>query len=243
MTYYDICSEPDTRHPLIVQGFDTDRDYGTEHAHVFFYIKSENYNSARRTFETEIAKKQWNSEFKKITDMFGYARKRTVHKAYLSGNPESINGIIPKNDIRETFDAINNSAVMTVEYADIRETCYVMTDSEYKAYLETKSDEIKHMLYDICFSGTSNGYYEETIIRIVAENVKLTRCCVKNKNSFGLNQTTQFVRNIADQMVTSNIIRAYTKEDGTKYLRRLTAQEQYEKNIDKHWSRCSKNKW
>lgn len=149
---YGIGNEYGADHTL-TNNWNPDINYGNEYVNVYFNIDTPTYDY-RNGWETE-EREAWLKEASNLISSFGiledsgYKVENGKEKcAYLYAHPQQISGVILKNEVKKVAETISNMKLSSIRWVDLHETVYVISDEEYKEYLDGKKDIIRKAIFE-----------------------------------------------------------------------------------------------
>lgn len=229
----------------LTDNWDPSLDYGNEYVKVYFRLGTPSYSSLSFFgFETQEAKAAWHDEASAVLKSLGiredcgYDVERSQEKeAYLYPHPQNISGVVRKNDVQKIAEAISTMKLSALLWVDLYETVYVMSDSEYTAYLETRKAEIHQKLFAESQTNRVNTYVNSfDAASYIASCIMLHRLGDDNRTKA---ITVNYILSEADKMADSGYLKTITNDTG-KYIRSLnkTEQRKAKLNMDtlKEWS-------
>ena len=226
----------------LTDNWDPSLDYGNEYVKVYFRLKTPSYSSL--SFETKEARMAWYNEASAvlkplgIREDCGYAVEHVQEKeAYLYPHPQNISGAVRKNDVQKIAEAISAMKLSTLLWVDLYETVYVMSDSEYTAYLGTRKAEIHQKLFMESQTKRVNTYVNAfDAASYIASCIMLHRLGDDNRTKA---ITVNYILSEADKMIDSGYLKSITNDAG-KYTRSLNKTEQKKVKLNlgtlKEWS-------
>lgn len=226
----------------LTDNWDSSLDYGNEYVKVYFRLDTRSYSSL--SFETQEARAAWYNEASAVLESLGiwedcdYDVERSQEKvAYLYPHPQNISGVVRKNDVRKIAEAISAMKLSTLLWVDLYETVYVMSDSEYTAYLDTRKAEIHQKLFAESQTKRVNTYVNAfDAASYIASCIMLHRLGDDNRTKA---ITVNYILSEADKMADSGYLKTITNDTG-KYIRSLnkTEQKKAKLNMDtlREWS-------
>lgn len=226
----------------LTDNWDSSLDYGNEYAKVYFRMDTPSYSSF--SFETQEARAAWHDEASAVLKSLGiqedcgYNVEHGQEKeAYLYPHPLNISGAVRKNDVQKIAEAISAMKLSTLLWVDLYETVYVMSDSEYTAYLDTRKAEIHQKLFAESQTKRVNTYVNAfDAASYIASCIMLHRLGDDNRTKA---ITVNYILSEADKMIESSYLKTITNDTG-KYIRSLnkTEQKKAKLNMDtlKEWS-------
>lgn len=217
-------------------------DYGNEYVKVYFRMDTPSYSNL--SFETQEARAAWHDETSAVLKSIGiredcgYDVERSQEKeAYLYLHPQNISGVVRKNDVQKIAEAFSTMTLSTLLWVDLYETVYVMSDSEYTSYLDTRKAEIHQKLFKESQTKRANTYVNAfDAASYIASCIMFHRLGDDNRTKA---ITINYILSEADKMVNSGYLKTITNDTG-KYIRSLnkTEQRKAKLNMDtlKEWS-------
>lgn len=210
-------------------------DYGNEYVRVYFRINTPTYSNG---FNSENDKDKWHIEVSNlikslgILEDSGYEVEHSKDKqAYLYAHPHSISGVVPKNDVGKIAETINNMKLSSIDWVDLYETVYVISDNEYEEYLNGKQEEIRKELFKkSSTSRKTKYYYAIDVARQIANSVRLNRLGLNDGKNFGGGQTIDYILKIADKMIEEGYLKCFV-DGNIKYIRSLNKTEMKKSKI------------
>lgn len=156
-----------------------------------------------------------------------YDIERSKEKcAYLYAHPQSISGVILKNDVKRIAEAISKMELSSICCVDLYETVYVISNNEYEEYLNGKRDEIRKVLFEESVTTRTTKYYNAfDIARSIADKFRLNRLGINDGKNYGGGQTIDYIFTVADEMINEGYLKFFER-DGEKYIRSLNKTEQ-----------------
>ncbi len=222
--------------------WDPSLDYGNEYVNVYFRLDTPSYFNL--SFETGNTREAWHNEASAVLKSLGiredcgYDVERSPEKeAYLYLHPQNISGVVRKNDVQKIAEAFSTMKLSTLRWVDLYETVYVMPDSEYTAYLDTRKAEIHQKLFTEAQTRRTSSYVSAFDVAIyIASCVMLHRLGDDNRTKA---LTVKYISAEVDKMVNSGYLKASADAAG-KYIRSLNKTEQKKAKLTmdtlKEWS-------
>ena len=214
----------------LTNNWNPNMDYGNEYVHVYFNIDTPLYDYSCG-FNSIKDREKWNTEISNLIRSFGimegsgydYEKKKC---AYLYAHPQQISGIILKNNVKKVAEAIDKMELSFIRWVDIRETVYVISDSDYEKYLDGKKEEIRKKLFKNSTTTRTTKYcYAFDVARHIAGTVRLNRLGLNDGKNYGSGQTIEYILKVADEMIKEGYLKFF-EQNGQKYIRSLNKTEQ-----------------
>lgn len=221
---------------MLTDNWNPDMDYGNEYVNVYFNIDTPTYDYGNG-WETE-EREAWLKEASNLIASFGimedsgYKVENGKEKcAYLYAHPQQISGVILKNDVKKVAEAISNMKLSSIRWVDLHETVYLISDSEYKKYLDGRKEEIRKALFEKSATTRANKYCAAfDVARRIAGIVRLNRLGLNDGKNYGSGQTIEYILNVAEEMIAEGYLK-YFERDGVKYIRSLNKTEQKQSKL------------
>lgn len=216
----------------LTDNWNPNADYGNEYVNVYFRIDTPSYDY-NFGFNSEEDREKWHTETSKLIKSFGlmegsrYDVERSKEKcAYLYAHPQSISGVILKNDVKRIAEAIGNMELSSIRRVDLYETVYIISNNEYEEYLNGKREEIRKVLFEKSATTRTTKYYNAfDIARSIADKFRLNRLGINDGKNYGGGQTIDYILNVADEMIEEGYLKFFER-GGEKYIRSLNKTEQ-----------------
>lgn len=217
----------------LTDNWNPNADYGNEYVSVYFRIDTPLYNDCIYDFKSDEDSEKWHAETSELIKSFGvmdgsiYDIERSKEKqAYLYAHPQSISGVIRKNDVKRIAEAISKMELSSICWVDLYETVYVISDNEYEEYLNRKRNEIRKELFVESATPRITKYYNAfDIARSLADKFRLNRLGINDGKDYGSGQTIKYILNVANEMIEEGYLKFFER-DGEKYIRSLNKTEQ-----------------
>ena len=217
----------------LTDNWNPNADYGNEYVSVYFRIDTPLYDDCIYDFKSDEDSEKWHAETSELIKSFGvmdgsiYDIERSKEKqAYLYAHPQSISGVILKNDVKRIAEAISKMELSSIWSVDLYETVYVISDNEYEEYLNGRRDEIRKELFVESATPRITKYYNAfDIARSLADKFRLNRLGINDGKNYGSGQTIKYILNVADEMIEEGLLKSF-EQNGEKYIRSLNKTEQ-----------------
>ena len=217
----------------LTDNWNPNADYGNEYVSVYFRIDTPLYDDCICDFKSDEDSEKWHAETSELIKSFGimdgsrYDIERSKEKcAYLYAHPQSISGVIRKNDVKRIAEAISKMELSSICWVDLYETVYVISDDEYEEYLNGRRDEIRKELFVKSVTTRTTKYYNAfDIARSIADKFRLNRLGINDGKNYGGGQTIDYILNVADEMIEEGLLKSF-EQNGEKYIRSLNKTEQ-----------------
>ena len=222
----------------LTDNWNPNADYGNEYVSVYFRIDTPLYDDCICDFKSDEASESWHTETSELIKSFGvmdgsrYDIERSKEKqAYLYAHPQSISGMILKNDVKRIAEAISKMELSSICWVDLYETVYVISDVEYAEYLNGKKEEIRKVLFEESATTRTTKYYNIfDVARSLADKFRLNRLGINDGKNYGGGQTIDYILNVADEMIEEGLLKSF-EQNGEKYIRSLNKTEQKQMKV------------
>lgn len=222
----------------LTDNWNPNADYGNEYVSVYFRIDTPLYDDCIYDFKSDEDSEKWHAETSELIKSFGvmdgsiYDIERSKEKqAYLYAHPQSISGVILKNDVRRMAEAISKMELSSIWSVDLYETVYVISDNEYEEYLNGRRDEIRKELFVESATPRITKYYNAfDVARSLADKFRLNRLGINDGKNYGGGQTIDYILNVANEMINEGYLKFFER-DGEKYIRSLNKTEQKQMKV------------
>ena len=228
---YGIGREYGEDHTL-TNNWNPDLDYGNEYVSVYFRIDTPLYDCCCG-FNSEDDNRNWSNEASNVIKSLGiledsgyFVEHGKDKQAYLYAHPQSISGVVLKNDVKKITEAINKMKLSSIYLVDLYETVYAVSDEEYDAYLSGKDEEIKKALFATCHTTRTTKYYDAfEVCRNLATTFRLNRLGLNDGRNYGDGQTIDHIMKLIDEMANMGFLVTRNKND-MKLVRSINKTEQ-----------------
>ncbi len=148
-------------------------------------------------------------------------------KAHLYVHPDQVSGTVLKKDVKAIAEALAEQRTFSIRWVDLYETVFDYTDDEYRAYLETRKNDVT--TYILSHSKTTRkNLFKRTgdIIMDAALSVRRKRvgltdgCCI-----CGDKVETDFISSIVNELVKTGYLVKFER-DNDLYIRTINKTEQ-----------------
>lgn len=203
----------------LLDNWDPDKDYGNEYAKVYFRINCPLYMRGKyscsfdckedhlifdRDVEEVFTKLGWKVD--KFPDG-GCCMEISKGKQSLYLHPQSFSGCVQKNEvgkIAETLRSQNSS--FKLEWVDVYENIYDVTDEEYKAMLLQKKEKAQELILEKAKT-TRRSFFvnREDVEDRVSLKIRVNRVREKGAPVVDL-ITPEFVKGLVDGLIAEGLI-------------------------------------
>jgi hypothetical protein len=218
---------------MLTDNWNPELDYEKEYVKVYFRIRTPSFENMYGSFNSNEDRDKWNMEASNTIKSLGiiedcrYDWEKSQGKGeYLYAHPQEISGVVLKNNVKKIAETINKMELSSVDWVDLYETYYLISDEEYEKYLDGKKDEIRKLLFKECSTTRTSKYYAAfDVARYIAGVVRLHRVGLNDGANYGSGQTINYILNVAQEMIKEGYLKGYIKNN-TRYVRSLNKTEQ-----------------
>lgn len=225
----------------LLNNWDETADYENEYANVHFRIDVPAYDLQSHSFSEED-RERFRTEAVAVFRSLGWIPEApecsgactTVikGKANLYLHPQDFSGELPKNEIGVVARALERNQTFSLQWVDVYETVYDMTDAAYLAYLKTRSETIRA---EILAAGQTNRRYlffrDYDIACRVALRVGLKRVGERDLSDGGAGKTANFIVGMIPQLIAEGYLVASSDGDGSRLIRTINKTEQRQRKL------------
>jgi hypothetical protein len=211
-------------------------DYGNEYVNIHFRIEANYYRYPYNNY-TQEQQQEFSNDAAEVFEALGwnadregkggYCTEISQGKQHLYLHPQDFSGEVLKNNVKQIAEALENNKTFKLEWVDLYETVYDITDQEYEEYLTTKDNEIRTAIFDKCQTARTNKfYYIFDAARSLSPDYRLTRIGLNDGRNYGSGQTIEHITKIIEQMINENYLISTTDQKGYKLVRSINKTEQ-----------------
>jgi hypothetical protein len=207
---------------------------------VHFRIEANGYKYPSFHF-TEEDKKAFYTEVSEALKPLGWNTKTDKEwncidivngKSHLYLHPQDFSGEVLKNDIKAIAEALQEHNTFYLEWVDLYETVYDMSDDDYCKYLDSKKSEIRTSLYRDFGTTRTNKYYSVyNVCCSLTGKYGLKRVNKNDGLNYGNGYAMQYIAEIIKEMITEGSL-AGAEFNNTNYVRSLNKAEQKKLKIN-----------
>ena len=221
--YHDNTIEPQYVDGKLADNWNPDGDYGTkEYASVYFRVECHAYNGY--CFSSEEDFNAFCNEKWKVFESIGWKCDRpdergicmevVKDKANLYLHPQSFSVIVLKRDVKEIAEALQKNNTFELNWVDIYETVYDITDEDYDKYLETRRDDARKLLFAKSHTTRTYNYrIRDYVIESVGKRIQLPRIGCRSVYDVNIG-AKNFINKCIDEMIKEGYLIG-----GEKYIR------------------------
>lgn len=228
----------------LTNNWNPDGEYSdNEYIDVHFRLNTPSYyRSGGVGFTNDIDRNNFFNEvvevFKKLgwvvtkEDMFGGCPTTDNGKSHLYCHPQDVSGEVKKNEVKIVAEALQDNKHFTIEWVDLYNDVYDITDEQYTEYLDTKRNEIKRLLLTHSKTTRKNLYIDcWAVAKFVADEVKLHRITDKSESYYKRGAfTIDYVSSVIDDLIEQGYLVQANRTD-VKLIRTINKTEQKKKKL------------
>ena len=227
----------------VSNNWNPDADYGEEYVDVHFRINAPAYyRGANLGFSPE----EHDRFYQEVGTVFRSLGWNTTSpgkghgcmdankgKAHLYLHPQEFSGEMLKREVKALAEALVKHTTFSLEWVDLYQTAYDMTDDSYYAYLRGQTERIRaEILAESQTARRSLFYRDYSIACTVASKVKLRRVGEDDgEYSGGAGKTANFVVGLIPQLINEGYLVSITDRDGSRMIRTINKTEQRQRKL------------
>lgn len=211
-----------------------------EYVNVHFRIHTPSYDPHKRWDEEHIG--QFDAECEAVFDRLGWTVTSHRHsgscatvckgKSHLYLHPQDFSGEMPKNEVVDIAETLNRAESFTLQWVDLYETVYDMTDAEYIGYLDGQEERIRTEVLKASVTTRRSRFYRDyDIARHVAGIVRLSRIGEDDGRYGGVGKTANHVVGVIDKLIAEGYLATVTSRNGSRMIRTINREEQKQKKL------------
>ena len=213
----------------LLDNWDPDRNYFTEYANVFFRINCPLYmrGASACSFDSEADHLSFCREVEKVFVNLGWkvevlpnggrCMEVSKGKQRLYLHPQTFSGCVWKNEVRKIAEALFSNETFSLEWVDIYETVYDLTDYEYEQNLLRKKEEARRLILAVAQTPQRKFFKDrKEVERAVSIKIRLFRVGDRNLSHSLVDEITlAFSRKLVDELIGEGLI----IQEGPGYIR------------------------
>jgi len=215
-------------------------EYGNEYVNAHFRINTPTYDPHKRWSEENIS--QFDAESQSVFEALGWTmmeRRRsgscaTVRKgkSHLYLHPQDFSGDVLKSEVVSIAEALTAAESFSLQWVDLYETIYDMTDEEYYAYLDGQAERIRAEVLKASTTTRRAKFYRDYDIAChVASVVRLRRIGENDGRYGGAGKTANYVIGVIEKLITEGYLTTATSRNGSRLIRTINKTEQKQKKL------------
>lgn len=225
----------------LVSNWSPDSDYGNEYVKVYFRVHTKGYDYPDFSFAKED-KAAFNAELAKVFTALGWECKKNAHNgscatwhngySHLYLHPQEFTGEVLKNDVKTIAEALENNTTFRLQWVDLYETVYDMTDEEYEKILSKMDEEIRKAALQQCKTKRKTQfYYMDGIVRILSNKFRLARINEDDGRRSEIGQTGKHITNIINSLIAEGYLIVTKNNIGCTLVRTINKTEQKQRKL------------
>ena len=210
----------------LLDNWDPDHDYGTEYARVYFRINCPLYMRGKisLSFDSEADHLTFDRDVEEVFTKLGWTVDHLPNNGVcmevskegqsLYLHPQSFSGVVKKNEIKHIAEELRFNKTFKLEWVDVYDTVYDITDDEYKRMLLRKKEAARDMILNLAKTKRRNEFVS---LYHVAEKVgnKVNVLRIGAKAGYLDKMTRDFVLGLVKELIEEGLI----IPDGTNAIR------------------------
>ena len=222
---------------MLSDNWNPDADYDVrEYADAHFRVDTPAYRPPNYIFE-EKDKRRFNEEAAGVFARLGWTTESEAYsgacttvrkgKSSLYLHPQDFSGAVRKTEVKAIAEALRRHRTFALEYVDLYETLYDMTDEAYYAYLDTQIERIRAEILKSSVTTRRNKYYRDyDIANHVAAKVRLNRVGEDDGKHIGAGKTAQHIMVVIEQLIVVGRLVTEKSRNGSRLIRALNKTEE-----------------
>lgn len=214
--------------------------HGGEYVDAHFRIYTPSYDPYKRWDEEDIA--QFDDESTAIFEKLGWtvtSRRysgscATVRKgkSHLYLHPQDFSGEVLKSEVVGVAEALDCAESFSLQWVDLYETVYDMTDAEYTGYLDSQEERIRSEVLKASVTTRRSRFYRDYDVAChVASIVRLHRIGDDDGRYGGAGKTANHIVGVIDELVSEGYLKTAVSGNGNRLIRAINKTEQKEKKL------------
>lgn len=242
--YHDNMSPPKYGPDFTLSdNWNPDADYGNEYVEVHFRINAlAYYRSGNLGFSTD-ERERFYEEVKETFQLLGW----TINKSGSSGgcpearrdkanlylHPQDFSGEMLKREVKSVAEALVNHETFHLEWVDLYQTVFDMTDEEYLTYLHSQDEKIRTEILSASKTARRYSFFREyDIACAVASKVKLMRVGEEDgRYTRGAGKTANYIVSLIPELVKEGYLVSAVARDGSRLIRAINKTEQRQRKL------------
>lgn len=225
----------------VSDNWDRAADYGGEYVNAHFRIHTPSYDPGKRWEEENIA--QFDAESRAALEKLGWTVTESRHsgscatvrkdKSHLYLHPQDFSGEVLKAEVVSIAESLAGAEAFSLQWVDLYETAYDMTDTEYFAYLDGQEKRIRAEVLKVSKTTRRTRFYRDHDIAChVAGIVRLRRVGEDDGRYGGAGKTANHIVGVIDKLIDEGLLATAVSRNGSRLIRAVSRTEQKEKKQD-----------
>lgn len=218
---------------MLTNNWDPYSDYGNEYVNVHFRILTDGYGYPEFCLSKE-QKEAVHAELHEVFTALGWEIKEartnggcqtaTKGKSHLYLHPQDFSGEVLKREVKDLAEAFVDQKTFHLEWVDLYETRYDLTDETFEQVLCDADLEIRKLLLELCKTKRTKQYVRESdVLRVLRAKYGKQRLGYYDLTDGA--QISGHITKIVDALVCEGLLVEFLQED-TRYLRTINKTEQ-----------------
>ena len=194
----------------LTNNWDPDKDYGDVYSSVHFRINSKEYMTPTLGFDPS-ERERFYKEVQSVLQPLDWYMPDTNKwhdtgyvyngKARLYLHPQDFSGVVKKNDIKKIAETLSQGETFSLEWVDLYESVYDMSDKDYLEYVKSRRGDIENHVFEIAKTKRRTYFYTiSDVCTAVYRKIRLPR--VADKNDLPTGPIREYVVSVIRGMVT-----------------------------------------
>ena len=234
--YHDNMNPPATDPDgHLSNNWDCNADYGSEYVNVYYRVNTPAYNRGTNWPETDSERfdAETTAIFGKLDWFVAEARRSgssaTVQKdkSSLYLHPQEFSGVVLKNEVRIIAEALANAETFSLQWVDLYETVYDMSDEAYTAYLDSQEERIRAEVLKTAITTRRTKFIRDYDAAChVATIVRLRRVGEDDGRYGGAGKTANHIIGVIEKLIGEGWLVTATSKNGSRMIRTINKTEQ-----------------
>ena len=222
---------------MLTNNWDPDKDYGNIYSIVYFRILAKEYMAPPCLGFEKAEKERFYREVQAVLEPLGwympeydnmwecsYIFNTNDKNKRLYLHPQAFSGIIKKNDIKELAEALRQHENFSLEWVDLYETMYDISDAAYLEYMKSRRKDIEDYIFEGAKTHRRKYYHPVFNICSLAYNkIKIHRI---SDNGYSVpKQAFEYIKSVVNDMEKAGWL-VSIKENDILYVRSINKSEQ-----------------
>ena len=203
---------------MLTDNWDPDKDYGNEYVKVYFRINCPLYMRGKFSLSFDSTEDHliFDRDVEEVFTKLGWKIDKLpnggccmeiskgLQSLYL--HPQGFSGNLIKNEVKRTAEALRFNKTFNLEWVDLYETKYDISDEECWERLLQKKDKIRELILTAARTSQRKFFvHEEDVIEKVSLVVREKR--IYEKEHFVVDHITpRFVQGILEELIAEGLI-------------------------------------
>ena len=214
--------------------------YGNEYVNAHFRINTPAYDEKKNWDEPHIA--EFDADCRAAFEKLGWevtSPRRsgscaTVRKgkSSLYLHPQDFSGEVLKAEVVSIAETLTAAESFSIQWVDLYETVYDMTDETYYAYLNGQTERIRAEVLKKSMTTRRTRFYRDYDIAChVASIVRLRRIGEDDGRYGGAGKTANYIIRVIDRLIAEGYLASTMSRNGSRLIRTINKTEQKQKKL------------